>query len=106
MGADFIIASNVVPDMQNRVYRSKIEQMNNMKEPNIIDVITRTIHIAAYQAVRFSKALADIVIEPQVAHIGFGDFHRLEECILQGKLAAQSSIPEIKKMIGNQARPS
>jgi len=59
----------------------------------------RTIHIAAYQAVRFSLIGADIAIEPQVVHIGFGDFHRVEECVLQGKLATQSVIPEIKRMI-------
>jgi NTE family protein len=39
---------------------------------------------------------ADVVIEPQVTHIGWEDFHRAQECILQGELAAQAAIPEIK----------
>ena len=99
MGADFIIASNVVPDMKDRVYQSSKSPKQELKAPNLFDVIMRTIHIAGYQAVRFSLSGADIVIEPQVVHIGFGDFHRSSECISQGKLAAQNSILEIKKKI-------
>ena len=42
---------------------------------------------------------ADIVIEPQVAQIGAGDFQRAQECIPQGEWATQDSIPEIKKLL-------
>jgi hypothetical protein len=34
-----------------------------------------------------------------VAHVGYGDFHHAQECILQGELAAQNSIPEIKRKL-------
>ncbi len=96
MGADFVIAVNVVPDMRHRVYHSSNEQIKEAKEPNIFSVLLRTIHIAAYQAVRSSLEGADVIIEPDVVHVGFGDFHRHKECISQGELAAQSAIPEIK----------
>jgi len=89
MGADFIIAVNVMP------YRG----MRETKEPNIFSVIMQTFHIASYQMIKSSLSGADIVIEPQVGHIAFADFHRAEECILQGELAAQDSIPEIKRHI-------
>ena len=36
-----------------------------------------------------------------LAHIGAGDFHRAQELIQQGKLAAQESIPEIKRQLEN-----
>jgi NTE family protein len=42
---------------------------------------------------------ANIVIKPNVAHVGYGDFHHAQECILQGELAAQNSIPEIKRKL-------
>ena len=46
-----------------------------------------------------ARGLANIVIRPRVAHIGFGDLHRVQECILQGELAAQETIPEIKRRL-------
>jgi len=98
MGADFIIAVNVIPDIRDRVQQASKEQ-KEPKEPNIFNVIMRTIHIVNYRAVRSSLEGADLVIEPDEAHIGFGDFHRAQECFLQGELAAQAAIPEIKKLL-------
>jgi len=91
MGADFIIAVNVIPDINDRVKQAKTS-----KEPNIISVIMQSIYIGAYSLVESSLAGADIVIKPKLGHIGVGDFHRAEEFILQGKLAAEESIPKIK----------
>ena len=34
-----------------------------------------------------------------IAGTSAGDFHRAQECILQGEWAAQDSIPEIKKLL-------
>lgn len=92
MGADFIIAVNAIPNRGNSSKPSN-------KAPNIFKVLKQTIRIAQYQAVRASLIGADVVIKPQTTHIRFSDYHRVEECILQGELAAQSSIPEIKRQI-------
>jgi len=92
MGADFIIAVNTITD------RSKSLKPVS-KKPNIFSVIMQTIHIVAYQSLKSSLAGADVVIEPQVASIGYFDFRRAQECILQGELAAQSSILEIKRRL-------
>ena len=56
-------------------------------------------------AVRESKAPrkkvglagADVVIEPEVGHIGYANFHQAEECILEGVRATRELIPEIKR---------
>ena len=42
---------------------------------------------------------ADVVIEPHLPHITYGDFHHAEQCISQGALATQNSIPEIKRLL-------
>ena len=90
MGADVTIAVNVVPD----------NSVREVKEPNIFSIIMETIHIATSQALRSSLSETDIVIEPQVTSIGHFDFHRTQECILQGELATQDAIPEIKRRLG------
>jgi len=94
MGADFIIAVNVIPTVRDRVQR-----IGEIKEPHIISVIMQSMYIASYLSVRSSLEEANIVIEPAVAHISAGDFSRAEECILQGALATQGSIPEIKRQL-------
>lgn len=98
MGADYVIAVNVTPDVRERIHRVNEERLET-KEPNIFNVLMQTVYIAGHQAVRSSLVGADVIIEPQVTHIGWGDFHRVQECILQGELAAQNSIPEIKRQL-------
>jgi NTE family protein len=99
MGADFIIAVNVVPNMMDRVRGVNKTPIEDFKEPNIFSIMMRTIHIAAYQAVEASLEGADVVINPKVAHVGFGDTRRAQECILQGEMAAQDAIHEIKRRL-------
>jgi len=94
MGADLIIAVNVIPAVRDRA-----QQVEKIKEPHIISVIMQSLYIASYSTVRSSLEGADIVIEPQMADITYGDFSRAEECILQGALATQGSIPEIKRQL-------
>ncbi|MFC1952646.1 patatin-like phospholipase family protein [Chloroflexota bacterium] len=86
MGADFIIAVNVIPGS---------ERPGNT-EPSLFTVIMQTIHISSYQFIQESLEGADIVIEPKVQKIGYADFHYARECILQGELAANRMISEIK----------
>ena len=96
MGADFVIAVNVMPDVTDRAHRADKE---GLKEPNIINIIMQSIYIGTHSLVKSSLEGANIVIEPRVAHIGAGDVLRAQECILQGELAAQSFVPEIKRKL-------
>ncbi|MFC1915059.1 patatin-like phospholipase family protein [Chloroflexota bacterium] len=98
MGADFTIAVNVAPDIGEKEQRT--HKGRAAREPNIIHVIMQSLHIATYSLVRASLEEADIIIEPQVAHIPAGDFHQAEECILQGEIAAQEAIMQIKRRLG------
>ena len=101
MGASFIIAVNVIPEVSERVQRLAKEQKEGFREPNIIHVLMQSLYIGTYSLVRASMEYADVVIEPQVAHLGVGDFHHAQECIRQGELAAEDAIPEIKKRLAS-----
>ena len=87
MGAEFVIAVNVVPHREVR----------RTTEPSIFSVIMQTIYIPVSRVIQTSLDGADIVIEPHVENIGYADFHRAHECILQGVRVTQDAIPEIKK---------
>ncbi|MFQ6122218.1 MAG: patatin-like phospholipase family protein [Dehalococcoidales bacterium] len=99
MGADFIIAVNVIPGVVDRAHPAGKEGTRGSKEPNVIQVLLQSLHIGAYSLVRASLEGADVVIEPNVVHFGAGDLNHAQECILQGELAAQNSIPEIKRQL-------
>jgi len=90
MGADFIIAVNVL---------SPGKSSKETKEHNIFNVMMKAISIYSYRVVESSLNGADIVIEPDVEHIAFTGFNKAEECINQGKLAAVNVISEIKKQL-------
>jgi NTE family protein len=100
MGADFIIAVNVNPDVSARMGKATQERVRAHKAPNIFQVMMQSIYITTYTAARSSLADADIVIEPDLTNIGAGDFHKAQELINRGKKAAREIIPEIKRRLG------
>lgn len=94
MGADYIIAVNVIPPPLARA-----KPTAGSKAPGIIEVAMQSIFISAHFQVDSCLKGADTVIEPRVASIGVGDFRRAQECILQGEWAAQEAIPEIRRKL-------
>lgn len=94
MGADFVIAVNVIPPMGVRLQPAK-----KAKEPGIFQAMLHSLYIATYSLVRSNLAGADIVIEPRLPNIGYGDFHRISDTIRQGEIAAQALIEQIKQQL-------
>ncbi len=103
MGADFIIAVNVNPDVADRMGKTIQERVEARKEPNIFQIIMQSIYITTYSLARTSLENADIVIEPDLSNIGAVDFNKARELITRGRRAAQDAIPEIKRKLENIA---
>jgi NTE family protein len=94
MGADFIIAVNVIPPMGVRIQPPK-----EAKEPGIFQAVMHSLYITTYSLVRSNLAGADIIIEPRLPNIGYGDFHRVNETIRQGETAAEELVGQIKQRL-------
>jgi NTE family protein len=104
MGADFIIAVNVMPRLkqrQERVYLkpSAAGEPSSNRGPNIFSIMLKVFGITNSQVVAASLNGADVIIEPCLSGIGLGDFTHTEKCIMEGGLAAIDAIPEIKKKL-------
>jgi NTE family protein len=99
MGADFIIAVNVNPDVTGRGGKGYRQRIKAKKEPNIFQVMMQSLYITTYIVAQHALENADIIIEPDLAHIGAGDFNKVPEMIVRGREAAQKAIPEIKKRL-------
>lgn len=98
MGADFIIAVNVLFQPSDRARGDSGEEV---KEPNIITIVMRLINIVANQTVKSSLSGADVIIRPEVANTGLSEFRSSRKSILQGQLAAQDAVAEIKRRLGD-----
>ena len=98
-GIDFVIAVNVIPDLHERHHQAGKQDIVAFKKPNIFSAIMQSTHIAQCVLLRSSLQDAEVVIKPQVAHIGVADFRRASECITQGRLAAKDSVLEIKRRL-------
>jgi NTE family protein len=101
MGADFIIAVNVIPNIAagGKTHWMGTKVKDGYKEPNIIEILMQSIYIGSHALAQTAMKNADSVIEPQVASFGPADFHRAPECMLQGWLAAKECIPELKRKL-------
>ena len=99
MGADFIIAVNVIPDIGKRMHQTPKGKKQRVKKPNIFNIVLQSLYIGTYYLAKSSLEGADIAISPQVVNTNPADFHRAKEFILQGELAAKAAIPEIKRKL-------
>ena len=94
MGAEFVIGVNVIPETTVRVQQKGKKQH---AEPNLLHVLAQSLQIGSYYLAQAGLEYANVAIEPDLAHVGVGDFHEAEECIKQGELAARKAIDAIKQ---------
>ncbi|HBS05491.1 MAG TPA: patatin [Leptospiraceae bacterium] len=89
LGADLVIAV----DLDAHAVREKAEGVTGIMY-RTIDTMMNRIRLENYKS-----HPPDITIEPVLQDYGFLDFHRSPEAIEEGRRAARSKIPEIKRMI-------
>ena len=92
-----------VLDELARIAETKIHigrQKVDPRTPSIFGVLMRLIHALEYERMKLSIEAADIVIRPDVGHIGAFAFHKGEEAIAQGYKAAKDVLPRLQRLIG------
>jgi NTE family protein len=100
MGADFVIAVNVNADVSQRMGKSSRKRLKLHKEPTLLQILMQSFYITTYSLARHSLEQADIIIEPDMPHVGTGDFSKVEEMIAHGQRAARAALPEINRKLG------
>lgn len=66
---------------------------------NMFDVIIQSIDIMERQLCKHRQPHCDILIQPDVGDLSPSSFDTMDECALAGQLAAETVIPEIKKLL-------
>jgi NTE family protein len=116
MGAEFVIGVNVIPNPAKAIHIYLLNRNNEDEKtaksvrarrdqeaelPRLIDVLTQSLTISGYRVALEDLKSADVAISPPVEIIGFWQFFRASEAILQGELATREAIPAIQSAMEN-----
>ena len=85
MGADFIIAVDVIPNVILEGW-----------SPNVFNVIERAVDINCRRMADAIKKTADIVIDPVARNISGLSLNQADELVKMGEDAANRMLPQIK----------
>ena len=65
----------------------------------ILETILQSIDIMYARIATAQLRNADVVIRPNVSHIGSSDFDKRNEAILEGEKAAAQALPQIRQLL-------
>jgi NTE family protein len=112
MGADVVIAVNVVPSLRkgvstflSRAYR-QVNRLNplswlggNRELPNLFDVTMNSIQQLQHELGSFKAISADVRIVPDLSDFTWIEFYRPKELIARGAEATARALPEIERVL-------
>jgi NTE family protein len=95
MGADIAIGVDISREIEDtRVLRKGF------------DIMVRANAIKGEALKRLQCCFADVMIEPDVAHVHWADFSALDDAIAAGERAAEIAVPAIQKLLLRKGLPS
>lgn len=65
---------------------------------NLLDVTFRTFAVLMWNTSREGRESADVLLAPEIDHIGFHDLGKAEELFAAGEEAAREALPRIKRL--------
>ncbi|HUS13841.1 MAG TPA: cyclic nucleotide-binding and patatin-like phospholipase domain-containing protein [Chloroflexia bacterium] len=98
-GADIIIACNVIPQLEERAYRSVRMRVGPGRPPTILEIYNSMREIMEAQIAILKMAPYDVLIAPKVGMYSATETERLDEFVRLGEEAAQSQISAIKQLL-------
>jgi NTE family protein len=101
-GADLIIASSVIPSLEDRLQRKTLKREGRV--PNIIGALLGVMEVMESEIIKIGMNPANVVIRPQVENISAQEFARAKELIQLGEDAANRALDQIKQLFVPLAR--
>ena len=96
MGAKYVVGVSV-----------GVPEGDRGKPTNIFQVVSRAVCAAQKHQLEIWERHADLIIRPDVHSLAWDDFHRADEAIEAGKIAAKIALPRILKLLAeNDAHES
>ena len=115
MGADIVIAVNVVPRLDPAVSTSlsrtfkRINRLNPLSYlsgsrgmPDVVDILMNSLQAIQYELGNYKSASADVLINIDLGDFTWIDFHRALEIVERGLLAGEASLPDVRAALARQ----
>jgi predicted acylesterase/phospholipase RssA/CRP-like cAMP-binding protein len=96
-GANIILASNVIPSLEERIHRRSLRRTGKL--PGMMTILTGALEIMESEIIRNRLGPVDVLIQPQVAELGTLEYDKATEFIKRGEEAARLQIPAIRQRL-------
>lgn len=97
-GADIIIASNVIPSIEEERARGRAVA-SEQEHPNFLGVLTRMMAIMEREIVKTRMVSVDVLIRPKVEIYTAMDYDKADEFLQLGRDATQKELPLLQKIL-------
>jgi NTE family protein len=98
-GADIIIASNVIPQVEERLYRGVRQRVGPGRPPSIFEIYQSMREIMEAQIAVLKMTPYDVLIAPKVGMYGALEAQHLDLFVQRGEEAARAAVAEIKALL-------
>ncbi len=115
MGADIVIAVNVVPRLDPAVSTSlsrtfkRINRLNPLSYlsgsrgmPDVVDILMNSLQAIQFELGNYKSASADVLINIDLGDFTWIDFHRALEIVDRGLRAGEASVPDVRAALAGQ----
>jgi predicted acylesterase/phospholipase RssA/CRP-like cAMP-binding protein len=96
-GVETIIASSVIPDLEERLERQDMRRQGRL--PGLSGIIIGALEIMESEIIKSRMGPVDILIKPKVADLHAMQYELADEFIRRGEEAARKRVGEIKALI-------
>lgn len=76
-----------------------VRVFSRLFNPNVSDIIVRTLQASEYVIALESARSANVVIHPDLSYINWYELYKVEDLIKRGEDAARAALPQIRKML-------
>lgn len=73
--------------------------LSRIFNPNVSDIIVRTLQASEYVIALESARSADVAIHPDLSYINWYELDKVDDLIKRGEEAARAALPQIRKML-------
>lgn len=101
-GMDVIIASNVIPSLEDRLHRR--EQKREGRAPNVIGILMGAMEIMESEIIKTRMGPVDVLIQPQVGMYSTLEYDKVIEIIKRGEDAARQQVATLKRLLAPRPR--
>jgi len=99
-GADIIIASNTIPPIEERAYRSVRKKKGTKQAPSIFETVFSMREVSESLVALLKTKPYSVLISPKVGMYNSFEVDKYREFIKAGEEATEAEISRIKALVG------